>query len=468
METSPPPGQRSSNLSRSQSEAEEHLRNLVTREPLATLCSALAPAEIFIVGGTVRDAFLADADTDLDLATNLSADEIKARCQKIPDARVVETGIQHGTVLVVINRAHIEITTFRQPSERQSHTQAIDVKSDLSGRDFTINALAFDTSCGNLLDPLSGISDLQNNLLRAVGDPLARFIEDPLRVLRMVRFGDAQGRVIDSSTLAAAHSVAPKLAHISVERIRTELDKIVLSPFPDDGVRRLLSLGALPYTIPELLPAVGFEQNRFHIHDVFEHTMWVLKRAPADRILRWAAIFHDVGKPHTLSVDESGNRHFYLHELHSEKQSRVRLEALKFSHKDTQAITTIVRHHMRPLDCGPAGVRRLLRDLGPELAHWRQFKEADAPPTVPEQEFRQSAARFDALLATERQRAAGPSYGKLAVSGDDLKALGLKAGKELGQLLKELEELVIEDPTLNTRSKLLAEARKRLSLNSRS
>jgi tRNA nucleotidyltransferase/poly(A) polymerase len=310
------------------------------------------------------------------------------------------------------------------------------------------------------------MSDLQNNLLRAVGDPVARFTEDPLRVLRMVRFGDAQGRVIEPTTLAAATSVAPKLAQVSVERVRTELDRIVLSPFPDDGVRRLLSLGALPYTLPELLPAVGFEQNRFHIHDVFEHTMWVLKRAPADRILRWAAIFHDVGKPHTLSVDEGGNRHFYLHELHSEQQSKVRLEALKFSHKDAQAITTIVRHHMRPLDCGAAGVRRLIRDLGPELAHWRQFKEADAPPTVPEEEFRKSAARFDALLATELQRAAGPSYGKLAVSGDDLKALGLQAGKELGKLLKELEELVIEDPTLNTRSNLLAEARKRYPLNS--
>jgi tRNA nucleotidyltransferase (CCA-adding enzyme) len=235
-----------------------------------------------------------------------------------------------------------------------------------------------------------------------------------------------------------------------------------MSPFPDSGVRRLHSIGALPYTLPELLPAVGFEQNKFHIHDVFEHTLWVLKRTPEDRILRWAAIFHDVGKPHTLSVDEGGNRHFYLHELYSETQSKARLEALKFSHKDTQSITTIVRHHMRPLDCGPAGVRRLIRDLGSELPRWRRFKEADAPPIVPEEEFRLTAERFDALLATEQQRAAGPAYGKLAISGDDLKRLGLKPGKEIGKLLKELEELVLDDPTCNTKETLLTEARKRI------
>jgi tRNA nucleotidyltransferase (CCA-adding enzyme) len=277
----------------------------------------------------------------------------------------------------------------------------------------------------------------------------------------MVRFGDAQGRTIEPSTLEAAARVTPLLAKVSAERIRTELEKILLSEAPDAGVRLLHTLGALPHTLPELIPAIGFEQNRFHIHDVFEHTLWVLRRAPADKILRWAAIFHDVGKPHTLSVDDQGNRHFYLHELRSEDLSKARLEALKFSHRDQTAIVTLVRHHMRPLDCGPAGVRRLMRDLGDELPRWRQFKEADAPPTMPEEEFRATAERFDQMLAAERVRAAGPSYGKLAVTGEDLKQLGIKPGKEMGRILKELAEVVLDDPSANTRDALLSEAKKR-------
>jgi tRNA nucleotidyltransferase (CCA-adding enzyme) len=279
----------------------------------------------------------------------------------------------------------------------------------------------------------------------------------------MIRFGAAQGRQIDSATFAAAQSLVERLVAVSVERIAHELDEILLSPFPHLGVRALFDVGALPYTIPELIPSIGFEQNRFHIHDVFEHTLWVLERTPADRILRWAALFHDIGKPHTLSVDGAGNRHFYQHEVVSEKQSRTRMHALRFSRDDTDRISSIVRHHMRPLDCGAAGVRRLIRDLGDELPRWRAFKDADSPPTMPEQEFKEISEGFDILLAIENARRALPAYGKLAVSGSDIIALGASPGPIIGRILFELEELVLEDPARNERELLLEEAKRRLA-----
>jgi tRNA nucleotidyltransferase (CCA-adding enzyme) len=433
------------------------------KEPLKTLIAALSPAQLYLVGGTVRDAFFDRHETDLDLATNLDAEAIRERCVS-QGIRTVDTGIQHGTVLAVVDEQHIEVTTFRHPSTREQQISAHDIATDLLGRDFTINAIGFDLSTSTILDPFHGIDDLASGVVRAVDAPAARLNEDPLRILRMVRFGPAQGRQLDPATRTAAQELVASLEKISIERIKSELDEILMSPYPHHGMRCLLDIGALPYTIPELLPAVGFEQNRFHIHDVFEHTLWVLERTPADLILRWAAVFHDIGKPHTLSVDEAGNRHFYQHEVVSEEQSRARMRALRFSRDDINGVSAVVRHHMRPLDCGAAGVRRLIRDLGEELPRWRTFKVADAPPTMAEEEFNKVAEGFDILLGVEMARRAVPSYGKLAVSGSDLLALGVSPGPTIGRILKELEELVIEDPNRNEKPILIEEAKRRLQL----
>ena len=461
MEKSQAPGTSSSNHQRSRNDAEAQLRLLVQQGPLQKLISALSPAELYLVGGSVRDAFITTADTDLDLATALTALEVKQRCDS-HGIRIIETGIQHGTVLAVIDEVHIEVTTFRVPTSRDVHQTARDISTDLSGRDFTINALAFDVKEQKIIDPHNGLVDLERSILRAVGSAEERFVEDPLRILRMIRFGDAQGRTIEASTLSAAHKHVALLEKVSCERIKGELDKILLSPFPHRGLRKIHEMGALPYTIPELLPSVGFEQNKFHIHDVFEHTLWVLERTPHDGILRWSAIFHDIGKPHTLSVDPDGSRHFYSHETVSEELSKKRMKDLRFSTDDSRSIASIVRHHMRPLDCGAPGVRRIIRDLGKDLSRWRQFKSADSPPTVSDQDFTTIANRFDEMLDTELKKMAGPSYGKLAVTGQDLMSLGIKPGPQMGKLLKELEELVIEDPSVNSTERLLDEAKKRM------
>ncbi len=460
MERSPQPGISSSTPLRSQVEATAALCALIELPALTALRTALLPAELYLVGGTVRDAFYGESGTDLDLATNLTTTEIKARCVK-HNIRTVDTGIQHGTILLVIDQVHIEVTTFRVPSGRAGHTTAHDIATDLSGRDFTINAIAFDLSTKTLVDPMQGVADLASNALRTVGAATERLTEDPLRILRMVRFGSAQGREIEAATLRAASAHVQLLGQVSVERIKSELDQILLSPIPQAGIACIKELGALPLTIPELIPAIGFEQNRFHIHDVFDHTLWVLERTPVDLILRWAAVFHDIGKPHTLSVDEDGSRHFYQHEIVSERLARERMQQLRFSRDDTETIALLVRHHMRPLDCGAPGVRRLIRDLGESLVRWRSFKEADASPAIPEAEFRPTANAFDALLLSEQTRMRGPSYGKLAISGTDLIALGMQPGPAMGVLLKELEELVLDDPARNDLGVLLVEAKKR-------
>lgn len=460
MERSPLPGTTSSTLLLSQADATAKLSEILHIPALKALSVALMPAELYLVGGTVRDAFCGVRGTDLDLATNLGAPEVRSRCHQ-HGIKTVDTGLQHGTILAVVGDTHVEVTTFRVPSGRDVHTPAHDIETDLSGRDFTINAIAFDMFSERILDPLHGITDIQEGRLRTVGDPSLRFAEDPLRILRMARFGPAQGRAVDAQALAAAAKLADRLAAVSPERIRVELQAILMSPLPHAGFQCIKDISALPHTVPELIPAIGFEQNRFHKHDVFEHTMWVLERAPHDPILRWAAIFHDIGKPHTLSVDAKGDRHFYQHEVVSEELARERMRLLRFSRDDTDTISAIVRHHMRPLDCGAPGVRRLMRDLGDTLPRWRSFKEADAPPLVPDEEFRSVAAGFDALLKTEQDRLAGPAYGKLAVTGADLIELGVKPGPAMGALLKALEELVLDDPSLNERERLLAEAAKR-------
>ncbi len=460
MDKFPQRGSHSSKPTRSQSEACDALRALISSPHIKRLEEALLPAKLYLVGGTVRDAFYETTDTDLDLATDLTAEQIRDRCSS-RGLKVIDTGIQHGTVLVVIDGIHIEVTTFRQPADRNTQITAHDIETDLSGRDFTINALAYSLETRSLIDPWGGARDLENGLVRAVGSAGARFSEDPLRVLRMIRFGGAQGRATDEETLKAARDAVPLLASLSVERVRTEVERILMSAYPSQGVRALHSIGALPFTLPELIQAVGFEQNKYHIHDVFEHTLSVLDRTPPDRILRWAAIFHDVGKPHTLSVGPDGERHFYSHEVVSDSLCKERMTHLRFSHEDTNTVRAIVRHHMRPMDCGPAGVRRLIRDLGPHLARWRTFKEADSSPTIPVEQFQASARGFDEMLAAEQAKMAVPSYGRLSVTGDDLRKEGIFPGPGMGKILRDLAEMVIEDPSKNDRETLLKIVRAR-------
>lgn len=436
-----------------------HLRAVTRSRLLAPILAALgSDAQTHIVGGTVRDALLDISAVDIDLASRLSPDVARERLLNA-GLHTVDTGLKHGTIMVVIEGQHIELTTFRT---KHAGVYAETIEADLSLRDFTLNAIAYSIENDAIIDPFGGVTDLQGDRLRAVGAAAERFIEDPLRMLRMIRLGTAAGRAIDPECLAFTHANAKLLAEVSIERIRSELEKILVAPAAADGLRTLVSSGLAAVVLPELLPTIGFEQNDFHIHDVFEHTLWVLERAPHELTIRLAALFHDLGKPASFSLGENGQRHFYRHEEIGEKICREAMQRLKFSNDTSKAVSTVVRHHMRPLDCGPAGVRRILRDVGEHYDAWRQIKIADAPPKMSPEEFQKLLSNFDLMVHAEFERQKGSVYGKLAVNGEDLKILGCKPGPGMGQLLKFLEELVIETPELNDKSELLRRAQEYL------
>jgi tRNA nucleotidyltransferase (CCA-adding enzyme) len=455
MDKCPAPGKNFSLRLIDADRARVHLRALVHTTPLAPILAALgADAATHIVGGTVRDALLDAPPSDIDIASKLPPEVARERLVAA-GLHTVDTGLKHGTIMIVLDGHHVELTTFRT---KHPTVYAETIAADLSLRDFTINAIAYSVCSDSIVDPYGGVNDLAAHHLRAVGAAAERFSEDPLRMLRMIRFGPAEGRTIEADCVAFTSAHTALLRDVSVERVRTELERILVAPEAGAALRSLVSTGLAQEVLPELLPTVGFEQNAFHIHDVFEHTIWVLERAPRELSLRLAALFHDLGKPPSLSIGANGERHFYRHEELSATLCLTAMRRLKFSNDLTDSVASVVRHHMRPLDCGPAGVRRILRDLGDQYSAWRQMKIADAPPLMSADEFTARLAAFDALVESEFARRKGSVYGKLAVDGEDLKAIGCTPGPGMGRLLRFLHEIVIEDPDLNEKAELLRRA----------
>lgn len=435
-----------------------------TIEPTIKRCHPLfsalgADAEPYLVGGALRDAALGIQPLDIDVAVRLAPSAVQERLARA-GLRSYATGLRHGTVTALLSDdTPVEITTFRLPNRENAPLFSDSIETDLSGRDFTINALAFNPLSGEIIDPFKGLDDLRADTLRSVGDPHERFCEDPLRILRMVRFGHAAGRTVDSATQRAGHALVDRISSVSVERIREELIHILCSPHPRNGFYALRDLEALPLILPELMPSIGCDQNRWHIEDVFNHTLSVIERtAPSDRILRLTALFHDTGKPATLTIDDEGNRHFYGHEVVSAKLCEEALQRWRCSTDEIKTVTLLVRNHMRSIDCGPPGVRRLLRDLGDQFVRFRAFQDADKTPTVSEGDHLLRVGKFDALVAAELKRLEGRPVDKLAVNGHDIMALSVPAGPRVGAILQQLAEMVIEDPEINSREVLLDRA----------
>lgn len=452
MATSPPLGKHFSTRTASLAK----LSGLTASPKVASVLNALQPLQTVLVGGIVRDCLLSKPTSDIDLACAGLPEQVTSLLTAA-NIHVVPTGLKHGTVTAVIDGEHIEITTFRAKTTSGVIGFGSDLTQDLLLRDFTINALAYDPSSNTLLDPCDGLTDLENLNLKAVGEAYERFVEDPLRILRMVRFGPAQNFSVDPKTRSDSMRALPLLSDVSPERIREEIKKIVLSPYAGNGFRFLAELGALQYTIPELIPSIKCEQNSWHHSDVFEHTMQVLDNAPNDLMVRLAAIFHDVGKPGTLSVGDDGERHFYKHELLSNDLCEQAMARLKFSGEEIKAVCNLVALHMRPIECGAPGARRLIRDLGDQFDQWVQLKRADAYGAKHDRaEFESRLDSFIQLTANERVRLVSHRGRLICLDGITLmEALGLKPGKKIGYILKQLEEAVLDDPNLNTPEKLL-------------
>lgn len=444
--------------------SETDIQTLLQDPRVQRLRDVLGGDQLYLVGGTVRDLLLGRAVKDLDMTLPLLPSDLIERLEA-GGIHTVPTGLQHQTITAVPveGQPGVEITTFRSAGMNPSGGvyAGNTIEEDLSYRDFTINAIALRVSDGQLVDPLGGKNDIDARMLCAVGEPRERFAEDPLRVLRMIRFGSVDTFLIEDSTQQAAKEFVPLLREVSIERVRDEFVKILISDRPADGFRLLHSLGILELFLPEVAAFVDFEQNEFHREDLFNHTLEVVRGTSPDLTLRLAALFHDVAKPETLSVDAGGRRHFYRHETVGAKRVYEIFERLRFSHALARDVSTLVRTHMRPWDAGDGGLRRILRDTGELYPLWRELKEADAKACkVNSAEVDQVLAAFDERIRAIKRDAEQQEVFRLAINGNDLMRIGIERGPKIGAILRALGDMVLDDPALNEREALLQQALK--------
>jgi len=439
--------------------ANERLKQLVAEPNLTALQAALGTdSALHLVGGTVRDILLERAGSDIDLATSLLPDQVRTRLEGA-GIHVVPTGLKHQTVTAVLDGSHYEITTFRGPGMRSSGgvVHGNSIEQDLIHRDFTINALAYSFQTKEIVDVLNGVQDLRREKVRTCGSPNDRFEEDPLRMLRLIRIAMELSFSIDEKSAKAAHTLAHLLEGVSVERMREEMIRILLSPEPRRGFIILAELGLLNTVLPEMIPSVGCEQNRFHSDDVFLHTLEVIEKTEPELIVRLSALFHDIGKPHTISIDGvTGERHFFKHETVGAEITREALKRLKFSNEIREAVSLLVQTHMRPLDAGPPGLRRLLRDTGDYFEHWRKLKEADTLSTkIDPSQFKKAIADFDERMEEIKKGPPVSPLASLAIKGKDLLDKGFPESPKIGIVLRALHEKVLDDLAINERETLL-------------
>lgn len=452
--------------------------------------------EVFVVGGCVRDLLLGTKPRDWDVATNAKPEEV----QKIFPDSVYEN--EFGTVGIKIRRGElengegklekgdcfevVEVTTYRIESKYSDKRHPDNVqfaktlKEDLSRRDFTINALAMkminwtdmrsvrpDIFSGEereleVIDYFSGQKDLKNKLIRAVGDANERFLEDALRMMRAIRFSVTLGFAIEEKTFSAIKKNAENLKHISLERVRDEFVKIILSPVPARGIERLQEAGILKIILPEIESGVGVMQSRHHYHGpyntVYRHLVASLEKCPSEKLeVRLAALLHDVGKP-KAKRGEGENATFYNHEYIGERMTKNILERLRFSRRVIDKVTLLVRNHMfyyNVDEVGEAGVRRVVQKVGLEnISDLIDVRISDrlgsgVPKAVP-----YKLRHFQFMV--EKVSHDPISVKQLKLNGNDLiKELGVEPGPKIGAILAVLLSMVIDDPSLNEKEQLL-------------
>lgn len=418
--------------------------------------------EAYIVGGCVRDSLMGKRPSDWDICTSARAEEMMALFE---DKRVIPTGIQHGTLTILAEDGAYEVTTFRIDGEYLDHRHPKSVAftrelaEDLSRRDFTINAMAWHPERG-LIDLFGGVEDLRDRLVRAVGDPVQRFNEDGLRMLRMVRFATVLDFDYDPATYDAVRKQGHLLQYISKERIQVELNKILLAAHPARGLEDLYTLGMYPYIIPMMCHTVGFAQRgSHHFLDVFEHSLLAVGVIAPELVLRLTMLLHDIGKPFVWDSSESlSYDRFDDHAAVSAKLAGKILRDLKYDNATRKDVIELIAHHNDILLPDPVNVRRALARLGEvQTRRLVQVKVADliAHDLAGEREkilalFAEISDIIDEVVA----RGDCTSVKALAIGGQDMMALGL-SGRAIGQMLNAALELVLEKPEMNTRETLL-------------
>lgn len=416
----------------------------------------------FVAGGAVRDILMGRTPSDYDIATSAGPKTIKSLF-----SRTIDTGIKHGTVTVVENKTGYEVTTFRRDGEysdgrHPNSVQFVDEpREDCARRDFTINAMMYSPKDG-FLDFFGGQQDIENRLVRCVGISEERFKEDALRMLRAVRFGAVLSFKVDDDAYRAIKKCAVLIKKVSSERILEELNKILLSENPD-SIKDLHNCGLLKYIMPEVDRCFGEPQkNKYHIYDVGDHIMHTVKYTPADLVLRWAALMHDIGKPACASRDTNGIIHFYGHHRESCRLAVDLLHRLRMDNDTIRDVSVLVENHDVRIEPSMPAVKRMMSRTGEALFEkLLQLQLADNRAKNPVH-FPDKKARIDSVYQIYKEILAERQpylVSHLAVNGKDLIRIGYRPGREIGDTLKRLIDEVIINPSLNNRDYLLKAAK---------
>lgn len=421
--------------------------------------------EAYVVGGCVRDSLLGREPQDWDITTSATPEQIKALFP-----RTVDTGLKHGTVTVLYGGEGFEVTTYRIDGKYEDGRHPSEVtftpnlEEDLLRRDFTINAMAYNDEAG-LVDFFGGREDMRIGVIRCVGKPEDRLQEDALRILRAIRFAAQLRYHVDAYTMTAIRKLAPNLKNISAERIQAELVKILLSPHPD-YLRGAYSMGITKVILPELDRAMETPQNHpHHIYNVGEHILRSMKAVEPDKVLRLTMLLHDIGKPDTLTVDEDGITHFHGHAKVSAEMAEKILRRLKFDNATISMVCRLVLYHDYGNDVEPDArvVRRAVNKIGEDafpLLFPIKCADISAQSEYMLEQKLERLEKWEQLYEEMQEKQECVTLKNLAVTGSDLIAAGMTPGKELGDVLKKLLGIVLDDPSCNTKEKLLAEAEK--------
>lgn len=418
--------------------------------------------EAYAVGGCVRDSLLGRNPSDWDITTSARPEQVKALF-----SHTIDTGIRHGTVTVMLEHVGYEVTTYRIDGEYEDSRHPKEViftpllTEDLKRRDFTINAMAWNPRAG-IIDEFGGMKDLDEGIIRCVGSPEERFSEDALRMMRAVRFSAQLGYEIEPATKDAIRKLAPNLTHVSAERIQVELVKLVESMHPD-YLRVAYETGITRVVLPEFDLCMETEQhNPHHCYTVGEHMLHSMLAVSSNRYLRLAMLLHDIAKPEKKKTDEQGIDHFHGHQEASEEMAKVILRRLKFDNETIRIVSRLIGFHDYRFPAERRSVRRAVWKVGEDLFPMLlQVKEADtmAQSLYEREEKLEWIAKVEKLYREILKDRECLSLKDLAVTGRDLIRAGCAPGPELGRILNEMLQDVLEHPEHNNQEYLLQSIR---------
>lgn len=421
--------------------------------------------EAYAVGGCIRDSIMGIIPKDYDICTSAKPEEVK-KC--FSGFHTIDTGIKHGTVAVVINKEVYEITTFRTEDGYSDHRHpdkvsfVRSVEEDLARRDFTVNAIAYNDLAG-IVDPFYGKADIEKRLIRAVGDPIKRFGEDALRILRGLRFASVYCFDIEKNTSDAIHLLKGSLSEVAPERIKSELDRLICGK---DAVKILREYSdVIEVIIPEISVMIGYDQGtHHHAYDLWEHTLHTIDRIAPVPLLRYTMLFHDMGKPYVRTVDPEGECHYKGHAAAGVPIAHAIMERLKFDNASRSWTEVLIGAHMDTLPEDRIGMRKFINRYGTgntglilDIMLADNLSKGDGKFSDNERidEIKRAAEIYNRIVTD------GDCcfLRNLAISGDDLLSVGIRQGKEIGDILGQLLTAVMEDKVENTHDALIKQAK---------